>query len=234
MCGTTVESQTTERRKRFVAQELILPAKIREERWGPEIHVRRFVVERQFFRFRQAVQPARIPRVTLVVSRALDIVSTVSGAYHRHVRGINPKSEFGSGAQGIGLDTVRRSVRSRKIEERLAREVLHSPGKLLRHYGPYSCTVQEIGRVVLVSIPDEVPLFYLRKKPRSEVYGAFCVGNTTEQRLSPFGARVRRPSDIAVVGQHETRSQVVLPGQGWGASGVGTEKHCETAGPQPG
>src|SRR5258706_8619046 len=100
MCGTTVESQTTERRKRFVAQELILPAKIREERGGPEIHVRRFVVERQFLRLRQLVQPARVPQVAPIVSGALDVVATVSGADDRHVRGIDPKSEFGSGAQG--------------------------------------------------------------------------------------------------------------------------------------
>src|SRR5438876_6741700 len=106
MRGTTLKNQTVKRRKPFIAQERILPEKIRQERGGRKIHVRRLIVERQFFRLRQLVQPARIPRVALVASGALDVVATVSGADYRHVRGTDAKSEFGSGAQGIGPGAV--------------------------------------------------------------------------------------------------------------------------------
>src|SRR5437667_609688 len=117
--GTTLDNQAIRRRKPFVAQELIVPEKIRQGRRAAEVHARRFIVERQFLRLRQLVQPARVPRVALVVctTRASDVVETVSGADNRHVRGINPKSEFGSGAQGIGPGAVGRCVRSSKIEE---------------------------------------------------------------------------------------------------------------------
>src|SRR2546426_11582331 len=114
MRGTTLKSQTAERRTPFVAQEGLLPQKIRQERGGREIYVRCFIVERQFFRLRQLVDPARIRRVALIVSGALDVVATVSGADRRHVRGIDPKSEFGSGAQRVGVDAVVRCIRAGK------------------------------------------------------------------------------------------------------------------------
>ena|SRR5438105_2901151 len=116
--GPTLDKQAIRPRKSFVAQELIVLEKIRVERGGAEVNAHRFIVERQFFRLRQLVQPARIPRVALVVcTRASNVVATVSGADHRRVRGINPKSEFGSGAQGIGPGAVGRCVRSSKIED---------------------------------------------------------------------------------------------------------------------
>src|SRR5882762_9237459 len=115
--GTTLDNQAIRRRKPFVAQELIVPEKIRVERGGAEVHARRFIVERQFLRLRQLVRPARIPRVALVASGALDVVATVSGTDDRHVRGIDPKSEFGSGAQGIGPGAIGRCVRTSKIDD---------------------------------------------------------------------------------------------------------------------